>query len=395
MMKRAAIVLLALAIHALCARPAFAQAPASVKSALSFLLINRSVPTGDFERDQIAAAAARDAVVGFLQVELATLPTNSPASGFVYRLDPSIGATVRVSSSFGPFFMERSLTIGPRQAAIGVAFTSSAFDAIDGRNLRDGTLVSIASRFVGDTVPFDAETLTLRLRTQTTTLSGTYGIGARFDVSASVPFVSVNMDGERVDTYRGAATVQATATASASGIGDVLVRGKYNVFRHGASGIAVAGEALLPTGDTESLLGGGETIITPRAIASFEHGWVTVHGSAGYAFGGASDAVDISGAVTIVATPRLTFTGECLARRVASGGRLVDVVEAHPTLSGVETVRLSATTDVTTRAVLAGGVRWNPAGRWLVSANVLHPLTTAGLTSRWVGSVTVDYSFGG
>ena len=392
-MKTILVALLVLVIQATAARPA--QAQESLVSVLSFLLVNRSISTGDFEGDQIAAGAARDALVGFLQAELARLPISSPASGFVYRLDPDIGATVRLSDSFGPFFMERSLTIGSRQAAIGVVFTSASFNAIDGRNLRDGTLTSTASRLVGESVPFDVETLTLRLRAQTFTLSGTYGLGDRFDVSAAVPFVTVLMDGERIDTYRGTAAVQATATASASGIGDVMVRGKYTVFRRGASGIAVGAEARLPTGSEDNLLGSGETVITPRVIGSFERGWVGVHGSAGYSFGGASDAADVSGAVTVVATPRVTLSGEFLTRRVASGGNFVDVVQPHPTLTGVETIRLSAAPSVTTRAVISGGVRWNPYGRWLVSANVLHPLTTAGLNARWIGSLTIDYSFGG
>ena len=396
-MKPAAICILTLAVLAHVAAPAHAQVSSqqSLASVVSFLLVNRSVPTGDFEGDQLAAAAARDALIGFLQNELARLPINSPASGFVYRLDPDIGATVRLSDSFGPFFMERSLTIGARQAAIGMAFTTSAFNAIDGRNLRDGTLVSTASRFVGETTPFDVETLTLRLRTSAFTLSGTYGLGDRFDVSAAVPFVTILMDGERIDTYRGTAAVQATATATASGIGDMIVRGKYTLFRRGASGIAVEAEALLPTGDEENLLGSGETIFTPRVIGSFERSRVALHGSAGYSFGGTSDAVDVSGAITVAATPRITFTGECLARRLSISNELIDVVAPHPTLTGIETIRLSANEIATTRAVIVGGVRWNPGGRWLFSANILHPLTTSGLNARWVGSITIDYSFGG
>ena len=392
-MKRIAVILFVFVILAAGAQPAHAQE--SLTSVLSFLLVNRSVSTGDFAGDAAAAAAARDALVGFLQTELATLPTNSPASGFVYRMDPAVGTTMRVSDSFGPFFLERSLTIGSRQAAIGVAFTSASFDAIDGRSLRDGTLVSTASRIVGDVTPFDAETLTLHLRTQTATLSGTYGLGNRFDVGASVPFVTVLMDGERVDTYRGTSAVQASASASASGLGDVKVRGKYSALQRGASGIAAELEVRFPTGAEDNLLGTGETVITPRAIASFEHGWFGVHGSAGYAFAKSADALELSSAFTAVVAPRVTLSAEYIARRVAAGSELVDTVAPHPSLVGIETVRLTAAPTVLNQSVIAGGVRWNPYGRWLVSANVLHPLTSAGLTARWVASMTIDFSFGG
>ena len=204
-MRAALIAMLAFLTLTTAARPVHAQE--SLVNVVSFLLVNRSVSTGDFQADLAAAQAARDALVGFLQNELARLATSSPASGFVYRLDPSIGTVTRVSDSFGPFFMERSLTVGSRQSAIGVAFSSSAFTAIDGRNLRDGTLVSTASRFVGEQTPFDAETLTLRLRTQTVTLSGTYGIGNRFDVSASAPFVATLVDVSGILIYFGIANV--------------------------------------------------------------------------------------------------------------------------------------------------------------------------------------------
>jgi hypothetical protein len=45
--------------------------------------------------------------------------------------------------------------------------------------------------------------------------------------------------------------------------------------------------------------------------------------------------------------------------------------------------------------VAVGGFKWNVTGTWLVTANVLRPLTDSGLNASWVPSVTFDYSFGG
>ena len=61
---------------------------------------------------------------------------------------------------------------------------------------------------------------------------------------------------------------------------------------------------------------------------------------------------------------------------------------------GVETIRLSAIEQDTNRMQLAAGVRWNMASRWLVSMNVLRPLTTAGLNARWMTTVSLDYALG-
>src|SRR5262245_1784839 len=196
--------------------PATAAAQQSLSDVLSFLLINRSVVTGDFARDEAAAAATRETLVTFMAAELNRLPTNSPASGFTYRLDPELGMNVRSSNSFGPFFMERSLTGGKHQVSFGLAYNDTAFDNIAGRDLRDGTLVATAGRLVGDARPFDAETLTLQIRTRAVTASGHVGVTDRIDISAAVPILSVSFDGQRVDTYRGSATIQATAVASTS-----------------------------------------------------------------------------------------------------------------------------------------------------------------------------------
>lgn len=374
--------------------PQPAGAQQSLTQVLSFLLTNRSIPTANFERDEQAALATRDVIVQFLQAELSTLPINSPAGGFTYRLDPSLGANVRSSNSFGAFFTERALTSGPRQIAVGIAFSNAAFDNIDGRNLRNGTLVATASRETGATDAFDAETVTLRIQTRSVTLSGHVGLTDRFDVSAALPLVLVSLAGERVDTYRGAAFVQATATASASGTGDAVVRGKYNVRRWGASGIAVAAEGRIATGDSENLLGGGEHVFTPRVIGSIERERVALHGNLGYAMGGRSTSLEFAGAVSIVGTPRLTFVGEIVGRRLTSGSRLTHIAEPHPLLAGIETIRLIGVPQPTARAVLVVGFRWNVASKWLVSTNLLRPLTTTGLNARWVTNVTLDYSFG-
>src|SRR4030095_8004886 len=151
-------------------------------------------------------------------------------------------------------------------------------DTLDAPSVREGTLVSTASVFRGETTPFDIETMSLRFRTDTVTLNGTVGITDQFDISAGIPFIRLNLEGERVDTYRGRQLLQATGSASAAGLGDVMVRARYNVYRSGASGMAVGGEVRLPTGNEEDLLGAGSTSFTPRFIGSFEQDRVGIHG---------------------------------------------------------------------------------------------------------------------
>ena len=369
-----------------------AEAQQSISDVLSFLVTNRTIATDDFVRDEQAAIATRDTIATLLVLELATLPSSS-GGGFAYRFDPTLGTVIRSSDSFGPLFTERSLVAGQGRASFGVSYRTTSFDSIDGRSLRDGTLVSTATVFRGESVPFDVETVSLRIRTDSMTLSGTVGVTDRFDVSAGIPFIRLTLQGERVDTYRGRQLLQATGSASASGLGDVVVRARYNFFRHGASGLAVGGEARLPTGREEDLLGAGQASITPRFIGSYEHDRLGIHGELGYSFFGISEEFSYAAAVTTVVAPRLTVVGELLGSRLDGLGRLTETTLPHPRLTGVDTIRLTGSGETTDRLVLAAGFKWNLASTWLLTANVLRPLTDVGLYASWVPSVTFDYWF--
>ena len=389
-MRRPSVLVFALLVVV----PSSARAQ-SVTDILSFLLTNRTIATNDAANDQAAAAATRDTISQFLLLELATLPTVSSSTGFIYHMDRDLGGTVvRASENFGPTFVERSLTVGTMKPAFAVSFQENRFGRIDGRSLSDGTLVATASRLTGETVPFDVETLALRLRSRTLTLSTNVGVTDRLDISASLPIVRLMLDGERIDTLRGTPLLQARAAVDASGVGDAIVRAKYNLMRRGGTGVAVGVETRLPTGDADNLLGGGKTIVKPRVIGSLEGARASLHGEVGYAAGGLSDELDYGAAVAVSGRSRLTVVGELLGRRLQSGARLVDTVAAHPTLVGVETIRLTALQEATNRVIAAGTVKWNVAQTWLVSGTLLHSLTDAGLTSSVVPSVSIEYSFG-
>ncbi len=200
-----------------------ASAQQSTVDVLSFLLTNRTIITGDFDRDAQAAAATRDTFATFLVQELATLPVSSSSGGFTYRLDSALGTVIRSSDSFGPFYTERSLTAGRNRGSFGVGYQSTLYNTIDGRDLRDGTLISTAAILRGDTQPFDVETVSLRIRTDTMTLTGNYGVADRVDVGVAVPFVRLSSGGT-AGRYlpRTSRSLQATGSASASGLGDLV-----------------------------------------------------------------------------------------------------------------------------------------------------------------------------
>ena len=372
--------------------PVFAQR--SLGDVLSFLLTNRSIPTDDFARDEQAGAAARDTISRFLLLELTKLPVSSSAGGFTYRLNPRLGTVERSSDSFGPFFTERTLTTGASRGSFGLNYQTANFTTIDGRSLRDGTLVATASKFRDQSQPFDVETLSLRIRASTVTLLANYGLLDRLDVGLAVPFVTLSVSGERIDTYRGRRFPQAAASASVSGVGDVAIRTKYHLLRSAAGGLAVGAEVRVPTGRSEDLLGTGTPALKSLVIGSVDRGAIAWHMNLGYAVGGLSDELDYGGAVTVAGAPRFTWVAEIAGRRVSGLGTLTDTLSPHPTIPGVDTIRLTSLPQATGHAAAIAGFKWNPASTWLVSVHVVRSLTTTGLNATWIPTVSLDYSLG-
>jgi hypothetical protein len=372
---------------------AHAQTPRTPSDAISFLVTNQSVSTGDFQKDQAAAAATRDTIARALLVNLATVPIQSSSSGFLYRLDPELGTMERASQSFGTFLVERAATSGRGRSSFGVATSTTGFDRLDGHPLRDGSLVTTANQFRDEKAPFDVESLTLNIRTSTLTLFGTYGITDRLEIAGAVPFVRLHLEGRRVNVYRGAQFVQATAVADASGLADVAVRGKFTALRAPAGSVAVAAELRLPTGDDAALLGAGRTGFRMLALGSFERGAVGLHGNAGIAAGGASGELDAAGALTLAVTPKVSAIGEVFTRRLSDLKRVEPVSVPHPLLAGIDTLRLVPGTSTTVVSTAVSGIKWNVRSTLVVGAQVLWRLGSGGLTARATPAVSIDYLF--
>jgi hypothetical protein len=241
----------------------------------------------------------------------------SSASGFTYRIDPALGGVpVRSTTTFGAFYTERSLTIGRRQISFVANYQGAGFDDIDGRNLRDGTLRATASRLTSDPAPFDIETVTMRIRTDTLTVAADYGVSERLEVGAALPLERLTITGERLDAYRGTPLLQAAVSADASGPGDLVLRAKLNVLQRETAGIAVGAEGRLPTGSAADLLGAGTTTLKPRLIVSLENSRVALDTNVGYVFGGISDELNYSAAVTNAGAHKITLVGELVGRRL-------------------------------------------------------------------------------
>ena len=381
--------------------PVAAQEPqgpspgAPVVEVLAFLLTNQSVPTGDFVKDQESASITAGTITRLLLAELTTLPLSSSSAGFSYRVNPQLGTVERASQSFGPFFAERSLTAGRGQASVGVTVQFANYTRLNDVDLGSGTLLTTANQFRDEASPFDLETLTLEVRSRTLTFLGNVGLTDWLDVGVAVPVVSLSLEGSRVNTYRDERLLQATGTADVTGLGDMAIRTKVRLYGDTGTGMAVVGEARLPTGREEDLLGSGEASFSAMLVGSYEPGRFSIHGNGGLTRAGLFDEVSVRGAISFSASPRVTLLGEVLGRRIDGIGQLTQERAPHPTIAGVDTLRLiTSNSSVTTSAVTAGA-RWNVGGAWLVNGSVTVPVVNRGLRSQATVAFGLDYAFGG
>jgi hypothetical protein len=366
----------------------------TLSDALTFLVTNQSVPTGSVERDRDAAQATSRTISRALLANLATLPVTTSSGAFVYRLNPELGTSERATQSFGPFFLERALTAGRHQASVGMTFQHLHFNALDGRALDDGSLVTTANRFTDESAPFDVDQLTLNLNATVATLYGNFGVTDRMEVGFAAPMIALTLEGARVNTYRGRAFTQASASAHAVGLADLVLRTKYNVLTEDSAGLAAAVDVRLPTGRQEDLLGTGSTSVKFSAIGSLESGRVSGHANAGVGIGGLASEINYGAAIALAATDRVSLVGELLGRWIDSPGHIVPVAAAHPSLIGVETLRLTPDGSALQIVTLVPGFKWNLTNTWVLAANASIPLTSGGLTARFTPFIGLDYALG-
>jgi hypothetical protein len=261
-----------------------------------------------------------------LGAQINSFPLSSSSGGFSFATDPATGEVTPASTTFGPAFAERGLTIGKGKFNLGMSYQATSYDAFEGVALDSGGLSFIrvhsnccpptpsgltqatdfAPEFERDLLQTN---LSLEVDSRATALFANYGVSDRFDVGLAVPFVSVDMLA-RVDarvlrtasdvapypihSFDAAGGDRATFTdsGSSSGLGDILVRAKYNFTRTTSTALAAALDLRLPTGDKDELLGTGATQAHTFFIYSGEYGIFSPHVNIGYTFsnGEASEA---------------------------------------------------------------------------------------------------------
>ena len=403
-----------------------------------------------------------------LTLLISTYPIGTPAGGFTYLFDPALGTLSRNSDSFGPSFAERALTTGRGKVSLGFGYQHAAYDTFEGLNLRQRDIkfyiphTDCCSRGAADdsipdgsrlSPPFEGDlieaALTLDLVSDTSVVFATYGVLDRLDIGVAVPFLRVKVNASVLARIDRLSTVQEPAvhqfdgpdpdqhifriSGVASGLGDIVLRGKYAFTSGKPLGLAAAVETRLPTGDETNLLGTGGVQTKLFGIASFHRGRVSPHVNAGWTFSshgalpGAAlqderstalhDEMMATAGADLAVTSRFTMSFDVLGRVLKDAGRMRLAEKtfeyalagsgsggggggggggARPQPTGVQkTTRTElALVPGDLRLYLgAAGIRFNPWRTVLVTANLLFPMTSAGLRDRVTPAIGVDYVF--
>jgi hypothetical protein len=118
-----------------------------------------------------------------------------------------------------------------------------------------------------------------------------------------------------------------------------------------------------------------------------------VHGNGGFLRGGISNELGFAGSASYAVSPRVTLSGELLARHIEKLRQVVAVSADHPTIGEVETLRLMAGQNGRTMMNAVTGVKWNVNGTLVIAAHIVWPLTRVGLTPRATPTIAFEYAF--
>jgi len=384
-------------------------------------------------RSQAAAQGVLRQLNAGIATQISTFPIGSSSAGFTYTFDEGLGVYNRTTESLGPIFTERPLTAGKGKFTFGVNYQDATWDSFEGKSLeggdiklflthedtnRDGTPVSLF--FEGDLI---GATLRLNVETKTTVAYANYGLTERFDVSLAVPFqdVSLNadidLDIERVATgassgihqFEGGALTSTTSKGgTASGIGDILLRGKYNFLRRDRGSLAAFVDLRLPTGDEANLLGSGATQTRLSLVAGGGKGPFSPRGSLGYTLssGGSEFTGDLPNEIyytagfDLVFHPRVTVTADFIGRTLLDAETLGErqavyrfTNQGNPAVLETTRAELVSTTGNLPLLLGSAGIKINPVGRLLIVGNVLFKIGDRGLQDKLMPTFGIGYTF--
>ncbi len=234
----------------------------------------------------IASGSAFDALADVLADSAArALPVVSASAGITYRYNTQLEVFERSSETLGPIFMERPDTLGQHKFNVNVSYQYVQFDAYDGqslKNLQSADPIVLRQLQNGVTAGFTANSLQYRLRLQNyvTAFSFTYGVLDNLDVNLLLPLIATTFDvgvtnqqlftagPDAVFSPLSGDPINGRTTGDAFGVGDILLRLKYQFVEEGPVFAAAGLQLRMPSGDEADFHGTGSFEASPSIYLS-------------------------------------------------------------------------------------------------------------------------------
>jgi hypothetical protein len=215
-----------------------------------------------------------------------SLPVVAASAGFTYRYNPELEVFERSTDTLGPLFLERPETLGRGKFNVNVSFQYVQFDEFDGDDLKglqnEDPIVLNVLDAGGNVIAQRANRLvySLGIQNYVTAFSFTYGILDDLDVNLLVPVIATTLKvgvrsqqvsradpGQPFTPETGPLRVGRTGE-SATGVGDLLLRLKYQLPRADWLRWAAALQLRLPSGNEDDFQGTGSFEASPFIFAS-------------------------------------------------------------------------------------------------------------------------------
>ncbi len=331
-----------------------------------------------------------------ISAQVGAIPFASSGAGFAFRYDEDLGTFMQIAKSFGPVYAERADTIGEGRFNTMLSFTGFQYDEFLGQDLGS---FDVSTLHEPDTLPpddqrtsFELDTVNinmdLNIRINALVFAGTYGVTDRLDIGFLLPFSDVDMTvTARAEVFKhpdnpipvdvhtfegGPESPNDSASGSARGLGDVLLRAKYHILKGEVNNLATVVQIKTDTGDEKDFLGTGDKTVRALMIYSRTFGSFTPHLNLGYEFNlddSKQNSVEYAAGFDVGAQ-KWTLAMSVLGSREFNGDDIADTI-----VNG------------------SVGIKWNPFGNYILTANVLMPLNDDGLRSNVISTLALERNF--
>lgn len=328
-----------------------------------------------------------------LNSEKGSFPVSSTGGGFTFQYDRELEVFTRTTDSLGPIFAERATTLGEKKFNFGFSYTYIDYSKLQGKDLHN-----LKSIVFLDEKQKDKNLLQLdfdvNVKSNLFSFYGTYGITDRWDVSILIPILQVQLDVDSTGrilnqtkkkgaggktlgySFDSGETISDSVSGASTGIGDIFLRNKYNLFTSEWIDFTSALDVKLQTGNENELLGTGRTSIKPFLIFSKSVSRFTPHLNLGYEFNGGSEGQD---RVVYTAGSDYGFGKGNNHFSIAA-----DVIGSH------KTEKATIGNDIVD---FSTGFKWSPRSGMLVFVSVQTPLNEDGLRADWIPTAGYELNF--